>query len=724
MSAALLLAACGGGNANDSGAEKTFLKVQANDAQGDTLSYQWRVTAGSIDNRNAAETVWTLPNTKGLHFAYVLISDGKGGYAQQQYAVSSDALEGTDVAVATSPHTPPPPDDVAGSSGRLRFFAGDATMFAPPGGGPAVMRQVYLPDTRVELVAGGTAVFSGLTDLQGEISLPRLAAGQSYTVRCATDDASSVLADCGTFTVSTLGRRSNYVPALASSRNLRLYGHVGLSDGGVCAADDEYFGVRRSATVRLLAADGTPLSASRRVNRFGDYLIDASVPVNAALRLDVQCEGLQQTVAVPADAAGYDATRPIEVSVALNNSRPVVAKMVANGPDGNVRGRMIVPLQDAESNILPGGLQFLSYKGLDTAASACRYYRSIGAVRDCDAQGRMVEPISFEAWKKARGFAPYASAGRQEVKSNYINKMDLNLVRRMVAIENAPDDIAFYVCNAPGPEGTTQKEIDEVMTSGLNGDRLVACVAMEWSTTAGVNGGRPFTKFLTFGPDGSLLPSVNLDGRGEKFLPGTCVACHGGALQNGRFPDRGNPSPNLGSRFLPFDTGNYFFGSAAGLTEGDQGASLYALNQLVRKTEESATSATSQLVDGWYATSNTTLDKSYVPPSWLAADSQPATAGAARLYREVVGASCRTCHVAMGSAFNWDDAPRLLNNGQLQSHVCGGTEDLAVNASMPNALVSRDRVAERVRSDPAVAALMTKFFGCDAPKPDPAYPKR
>jgi len=40
--------------------------------------------------------------------------------------------------------------------------------------------------------------------------------------------------------------------------------------------------------------------------------------------------------------------------------------------------------------------------------------------------------------------------------------------------------------------------------------------------------GLPFARFLIFGPNGDLLPSVNLDGNGEKFVPGACVACHGG----------------------------------------------------------------------------------------------------------------------------------------------------------------------------------------------------
>jgi hypothetical protein len=510
----MALAACGGGSSNpqDSGIEKTYLKVQASDAQGDALSYQWRVTGGTIDNPNGPETVWTLPSTPGLHFAYVLVSDGKGGYAQQQYAASSDAFGGTLAPKPAMAHTPPPADDIAGTSGRLRFVAADNTAFAPADGGAKARRLVVLPDMKVELLSGNTIVAGGLTDLGGELSLPRLPTGQTYTVRCAADDAAAVPANCGTYTVTDVARRLNVFPALTASRNLRLFGHVGLADGGVCAADDEYFGLRRSATVRLLAADGSVLAGPRRVNRFGDYLLDAAVPVTGNLRLEVQCEGLTQTTAVPADAAGYAAERPIEVSVVLANSRPQIQKVVANGPDGNVRGRMVTPLADAESNVLPGGLQFLAYKGADTAASACRYYRSFGATRDCDAQGRMIDPISFDDWKKARGFG---ADGSGSAKALYINQMDLNLVRRMEAVEQAANDIAFYVCNAPGPDTQTQAETNERIDTALRGERLVACVAMEWSPTPGVNGGQPFTKFLTFGPDGLLLPSVNLDGRGE-----------------------------------------------------------------------------------------------------------------------------------------------------------------------------------------------------------------
>jgi len=40
------------GTLQDSGPQQTGLQVQAWDDDGDTLSYQWRVTGGTIENRN------------------------------------------------------------------------------------------------------------------------------------------------------------------------------------------------------------------------------------------------------------------------------------------------------------------------------------------------------------------------------------------------------------------------------------------------------------------------------------------------------------------------------------------------------------------------------------------------------------------------------------------------------------------------------------------------
>jgi len=123
----------------------------------------------------------------------------------------------------------------------------------------------------------------------------------------------------------------------------------------------------------------------------------------------------------------------------------------------------------------------------------------------------------------------------------------------MVATRSASGGIAFYVCNAPGPDGKSQTEIDRVIEEGRDDKNKVACVAMEYTPVTGANGGQPFTKFFTFGPDETLLLSINLDGRGEKFMPGSCVACHGGSTYNGRFPEQATASPFLGARFLSDD---------------------------------------------------------------------------------------------------------------------------------------------------------------------------
>jgi len=716
------LTSCGGGstgNSQDSGVNKTYLSVDASDADGDTLQYQWRVTGGSIDNRNASSTVWTLPASRGIHFAYVTVSDGRGGYVEQQYAVNADRLDLLPAARTPIVRAAPAVTDVEGATNRLRFVSGDNTRFQPAAAGPAQARAVFLPDVQVQLFeqSTGALVFGGTTDLSGDLDLPKLVAGTSYTVRCTTQNGTP-LQDCRDFVADDQATIRTIAPVLTDAQNLRLFGHVALAAGDVCGHESAFFGIRSAASVQLRLADGTTVGAPVHVNRFGDYQVSAAVPVRAALKLDVQCEAYAASLDVPAspDPAGYVASVPIELSHAIANARPQLVRMVANGADGNVRGQMVVPGDGTGSNVHPGADHYLTYKGVDTRLSACLYYRALGAVEDCDAQGNPSGAISFSDWKTQNGFGKGA-----DVAANYINQRDLNLVRRMVATRSASGGVAFYVCNAPGPDGKSQTEIDRVLEEGIDDKNKVACVAMEYTPVAGANGGQPLTKFFTFGPDETLLLSINLDGRGEKFMPGSCVACHGGTTYNGRFPEQASASPFLGSRFLPFDTGNYLFSSQSSLSEASQSEAFYQLNQLVLATEVDPNSATSRLINGWYANGHV-LDKEFVPPVWQLADAQPATAGAAQFYKEVIGISCRTCHVSLGAKFDWDDI--VLDPSRASANFCGGTADVAVNASMPNALISRDRLFEKIESDASLAALVEKFLGCSAPLPDPVYDKR
>ncbi len=738
-----LLSSCGGGGGSkrDSGPEKTNLRVEAVDLDGDTLSYQWRVTGGTVENRNAPETVWTMPDGPGLHFAYVTISDGRGGYVEQQYAVSSDALNTQAAQPAALTMTPPTvagSDEFDGASVRLRVRAGGNTAFAPTSGTPA-LRYVYLPDVQVRIVRAGTTdqVFAGTTDLAGEVVAPRLPAGQNYDVLCTsvqgaalrtTGSAETPPVTCGSISGNSEGQTLTLSVVPPSARNLRLFGHIGLSDGGACGWQSEFFGIQTSATVQVLLDDNTAATTPIRVNRFGDYALDAAVPLQATLKLRVRCDGASTDVGVTRPGGGYLATALTEQSQLLTNQRPQLRKMVASGPDGNVRGQMVLPLANAYSQQLPGAPQFLTYKGQDTRLSACQYYRAFGAVSGCDPQGRMIDPITLDDWKREHKFKPY-DGGQVQVDATYVNERDLNLVRRMSATKSSANKVAFYVCNSPGPEGHSQRETDRVIDTGLADEKRVACVAMEYSPTPGRSGGQAFTKFLTFGPDGRLLPSINLDGRGEKYMPGACVACHGGASYQGRFPETGNPSPDMKSTFLPFDTGNYLFSTRAELTEALQSASIRKLNDLVLDTQP--TPATQALIQGWYQADPLHQDKQHVPAVWASFD--PTTQGisatvadSSRFYRQVVGTSCRTCHVAMRETYNWDSGsgfPRLMNYRN-SAHICGGGADVHVNASMPNALISRDLLQEQIGQDASLAALMQAFLGCSAPTTDPVYPKR
>lgn len=723
-----LLAGCGGSGSADgvkksTGATLTSLRVEARDGEGDSLNYQWRVTAGSIDNRNASATTWELPDGPGMHFAYVLVGDGRGGYMEQQYAVSSDAFRiSAPLATPASYSTPAVAagDEVKGGTVRLRLIADFDTTFH--NGAASGVRNVYLPDIRVNVTRAGSgeAVFSGTSNLGGELTLPALAEGEAFNIVCSGPQGNT-LEGCSTLTGAALSQGLQLgVKAPSNVHNLRLYGHVGLADGGICGVDNTFFGVQSAATVQALQADGSSLAAPVRVNRFGDYVLDAAVLVNARLKLRISCEAYSVTLDLPTPTGGY-LGNAIEFSHVIPNSRPAMVKMLANGPDGNVRGQMVVPVAGAFSVAQPRSDHFLTYKGADSRVGACNYYRALGAVKDCDAQGNMVGPITLEDWKRENRMGSYR-AGNEEVSATYVNQRDLNLVRRMVATQAAPDRIAFVVCNHPGPDGETQRETNEVIETALADEKRVACVAMEYSPATGRSDGQPFTKFLTFGPDGKLVLSVNLDGRGEKYMPGACVACHGGAGYLGHFPESGHPSPDLKSNFLPFDTGNYLFSTRQGFSEAEQAAAIRKLNDLVVATQPAT--ATRKLVQGWYARSALSLDKTYVPPAWVSYDT--VKPGAARFYREVVGTSCRTCHAAMQDNFDWDSGagqPILLSRVALP-HVCGGQADLYANASMPNALMSLDKLHTRIQADPSLATLVKDFLGCTTPAPDPVYPRR
>ena len=238
-----------------------------------------------------------------------------------------------------------------------------------------------------------------------------------------------------------------------------------------------------------------------------------------------------------------------------------------------------------------------------------------------------------------------------------------------------------------------------------NGKNLIACVAMDYQSTP-ISDFAQFTRFLVFGPSGELLPSVNLDGRGEKFLPGACVACHGGDNYSGQYPTDGSGAPDIGAHFLPYDAGNFAFSTQAGYTDAAQEPAIYQLNQNILGTDP--TEATVNLITGWYA-GGEVLDKNYVPPAWSSQSD---------VYKNVVARSCRTCHAAVSSSFDWDSIGPGDPAGTIDGvpgfaayagDVCdGGT--LTGSQDMPNSKVTFDRMWNSAGTSDDQIAKLTSLY--------------
>jgi hypothetical protein len=224
---------------------------------------------------------------------------------------------------------------------------------------------------------------------------------------------------------------------------------------------------------------------------------------------------------------------------------------------------------------------------------------------------------------------------------------------------------------------------------------------MDYTVSPGVNNDQPFMRFLVFSPNGSLLLSVNLDGRGEKFVPGTCVACHGGDFYTGQFPSDGSGQANIGAHFLPYDTQNFLFSDrVAGLAKADQQSSLKALNMNVLNA--GPTPAEVALITNWYA-NGPTLDEGYVPSSY-----QQLGPNGIALYRNLVQPYCRGCHVALADqSLNLDN--HVVNQTFTLGPLCG-TIVTRAGYSMPNSLVTFNNFwgAVGTPTDP-IAALINLY---------------
>jgi hypothetical protein len=731
--------------------------VTASDSSGGRLHYRWRSTDGRIANVDSRMTTWSLPRGPGLHFAYVLVSNGRGGYTERRIGINTDSMqsehENESPSAEESRRLRPPP---APSQGNTDYFRG----FITGGFVPETGHLVYAPGVLVYMQDENTnarypATGGVRTNIRGQYVIPGVpraatSAGNKYALFCSVDGGTTynncdepVMLDTATPWFLETGVDYQY------SNHGTIAGSFVLQDGNPCGLEDEFFGIHSHGTATLLDAHNVRLAGPATVNEFGDFLLP-DLPGAASIQL--RCEGAQPILAQTVSSAlsNHDGglTRLTGVSA------PVISTMSAT-LEGKAVGTFLPPPHSADpahpfaSDVLTRSDGYLSEKGIDSRISACEYYRTIGAVEGCDAHGTFTgAALTYASWQRAQNIGVYARSGTPQYSAAFINRADLNLARQHTSISYGPDKTAAVVCNHLGPPATTpqqllspaQSDIDTAVFNAVNNKNLVACVAMDYTATPGVNDGQPFVRFLIFGPSGELLPSVNLDGRSEKFVPGTCVVCHGGDHYQGRFPEDGSGFANIGAHFLPYDTGNFEFAQKAGLRRPDQEESIYHLNQNVLKA--GPTLAEVELISGWYETSHV-LNQNYIPDSWLTPSDPGATAGSATLqtyqdfYTHVVARACRTCHAAMIEGYNFDHEYNIdeynYNGGtpatplfidpsfEIQRSVCGGQMlhgGFQRLWMMPNSLVTFNRLWNSNGTPDDQVAYLNSYLGLTANIPN------
>jgi hypothetical protein len=719
------------------------VSVQATDTSTARLHYRWRATDGVIQNLDASTTTWTLPSGPGLHFAYVLVSNGLGGYTERRLAVNTDTIgDETETESAKEPMrliAPAAPAQQGDYYRSLVNWGSTGTGFPTPPG--AVMHDINAPGAAVHLESStGRYPASGdvFTDLQGQFIIPGVAPGD-YVINCSVDGVVGCGSTATMVTDLSSGRSlatTDYISVNNFLGGDAISGTLVLGDGTPCGTNNEFFGVRVTATATLLDASipAKVLAGPVAVNEFGDYSLPSRDHLGMqfpAAHVLLKCENAAPVI-VPQPpstivlvAGGTDLLKTILTGVKV----PVVSNMTATS-----HGRPLTLLTSPAALFLPPHTEFpedrpptpfpssivsrsdgyLALKGVDTRLGACQYYKAVGAVQRCDAAGNLIGAVSFDDWKRAVKIGPYATHGAHTFGASFINKVDLNLARVHQSISYGPNHTAAVVCNHLGPGISTstdflspaQTEVDSVVDNEVRGKNLVACVAMDYTVSPGVNNNQPFIRFLIFGPSGQLLPSINLDERREKFVPGTCVVCHGGDHYAGKFPEDGTGFANVGGHFLPYDVGNFEFSSKPGLTKCDQEEAIFRLNQNVLNA--GPTVAERELIKGWYSGSNGStcpdavhvLDEFFVPKSWQDAQSKNPQADIVGFYQNVNARSCRTCHVAMIEGYNFDHYTNMTsaNTNRFADvgfdfgiSICGGSRHFDRDHMMPNSLITFNR---------------------------------
>jgi hypothetical protein len=408
----------------------------------------------------------------------------------------------------------------------------------------------------------------------------------------------------------------------------------------------------------------------------------------------------------PANAHISPALVEAEIQIASGAALPAGATAAACLP-GSASATASATIAADTLTINSNGSQAL----FDTSASAHTYYATI------DPHG---DRTTLNAWLQVNGFNPNVSGWAADAHAVYTNNYDLGFGRDMYmkfgACDSGYSAAPVSQFGAPTLSAATAQALHQlighcdvaavvvnyvgVQAAAQHINQIVA-VAMEYSASPGV--GARFTKFYVFAPDtrtGQLLriTSVDLDHRGQKPVPQSCVVCHGGTPAPGGAGGGGlqymthAPSGIAGdvqAGFLPWDLDAFFYSDTdPGFSQKVQDAPLKAqyaranqLDQLkllnvgayLTTADANRSALERELIEGWYGGPGMpgAFDGTFVPDGWSAAkNGNPANS--ATIYKDVFERNCRMCHTMHVPAPGFNLGPQGLQGSGTAFCASGG----------------------------------------------------
>ena len=707
------------------------VSVNADDTDGDSLQYSWRPSGAgaAFRSQNSRIVKWTLPKSSGLHSMYVLVKDGKGGYAFGKLDVSTSGPQVMFGGVVNGDDGGLLQGARVSVNGRPVMTNAEGYFFLDlPNEAPSYLLNVEKDGYNLH----SEVLSAGAVGLKIKLSKSRAAVLQPGEVATFTEEVeqraikgAQVLINPGMrqrrgrpplnlfvntkdLSVSGDPLPGNFRAVTQSGQIARLESYGAVEVQAVDAAGRfRDLGAGQTITVRIPIEEvrlkkGMPPSV-------GLWGYDAKAGVwrreGTARRVGGAYEGSVRRLAVISAGLARENTACMRVHADPSISLPYRLQYVIPDEFGGITVNTVtVPDKESALLSLPPDeaitLEVVDASGKPIVLGLTKQTVNSGAALPLGSP--LPAPPYTQCGSDAflsisptdHGFLDFRLVNDETYANNYYKAIDepgvdrstLDAWKKVNGFDTGDDASAVYFNNGDlgfgrsmhmkkrvvGGQTFTAYYVSNYKTvEAARIDRdVIATVAMEFSP--GPGGGAPFTKFFVFNNNRIRDNKADLDDRGAKFIPGLCMICH-----SGRYPLSNDG--RLNSRFIAFDLESFLYsGFNPASSRASQEPQFKLLNASILDTNVSA--ANKQLIEGWYGGSglpSPTVDDRFFPPD---PDPDRGWGGHEQLYSVVVKTSCRSCHVTRDSPLDWASFGDLeLYGARVRSLVCGPDRE------MPNA---------------------------------------